>query len=225
VTDRRPTAEANAIEIVIRPWAEGDLELAMRLLGDPAMTEHLGGPETPDQIRRRHGRYLAMTDPAEGQMLTVILRHSGTAVGSTGFWPHDDNGETVWETGWFVLPEYQGQGIATAATRLAVEAAWRAVRRPVHAFPNVENAVSNAIARKLGMRLIGPRDFEYPKGHWMTCNDWVIEPPSVHPGPIQRVARSPSPDPMSRSGARQPVPRRADAGRPLSRRSRASRAG
>jgi hypothetical protein len=27
------------------------------------------------------------------------------------------------------------------------------------------------------MRLIGPRDFEYPKGHSMTCNDWVIAPP------------------------------------------------
>jgi RimJ/RimL family protein N-acetyltransferase len=76
-----------------------------------------------------------------------------------------------------MVPEYQGQGIATAATRLAVEGAWRAVRRPVHAFPNIENAASNAIARKVGMRLIGPRDFEYPKGHSMTCNDWVIAPP------------------------------------------------
>jgi len=24
---------------------------------------------------------------------------------------------------------------------------------------------------------VGAESFEYPKGHWMTCNDWVIDPP------------------------------------------------
>jgi hypothetical protein len=29
----------------IRPWSDGDLHLLERLLGDPAMNVHLGGPE------------------------------------------------------------------------------------------------------------------------------------------------------------------------------------
>jgi hypothetical protein len=26
---------------------------------------------------------------------------------------------------------------------------------------------------------LGPSEDEYPKGHWMTCNDWMIEPPDA----------------------------------------------
>ena len=45
-------------DLDLRPWLEGDLPLLERLMGDPAMTEHLGGPETPEKIRERHERYL-----------------------------------------------------------------------------------------------------------------------------------------------------------------------
>ncbi len=72
----------------------------------------------------------------------------------------------------------QGRGFATAATRLVVEAAWAAIPRPVHAYPNVANAASNAIARKAGFRLLGSESLEYPKGHWMMCKDWVVAPPA-----------------------------------------------
>lgn len=164
--------------VVLRRWAADDLSVMRRLLGDPAMTAHIGGPETPEQIERRHEKYLAMTDPTDGAMFAVALEPDGAVVGQVGYWTHEEEGhDPVWETGWFVLPEFQGRGIATAATRLAVEAAWAAVARPVHAYPNAENAASNAIARKAGLRLLGSREFEYPKGQWMTCNDWVIDPP------------------------------------------------
>ena len=164
--------------IRLRPYRAGDLWLQRRFLGDPTMTEHLGGPETDEQIVRRHERYLAMTEPAVGAMFIAELGPAWQPVGSIGYWEHaEGDGTVVWETGWFVLPEFQGRGIATAATRLGIEAAWAAVARPMHAYPSVENGPSNAICRKVGMRLLGPSSFEYPKGHWMTCNDWVIDPP------------------------------------------------
>ena len=49
-----------------------DLDLMIALLGDPAMTEHLGGPETPEALRKRLDRYLAMT-PAEGRMFVISV--------------------------------------------------------------------------------------------------------------------------------------------------------
>ena len=45
----------------------------------------------------------------------------------------------------------------------------------MHAFPNVENAPSNAICRKLGFTLLGAQEFEYPKGHFMLCNDRQLD--------------------------------------------------
>ena len=50
-------------EVTLRPWAVDDLPLLRRLLGDPAMMEHLGGPETPE--RWSEGlRNLNPTDPS-----------------------------------------------------------------------------------------------------------------------------------------------------------------
>jgi RimJ/RimL family protein N-acetyltransferase len=169
--------------IRLRRWGPGDLDLLRRFLADPEMTLHLGGPETEEQIVRRHERYLALDDPLKGRMFVIETEPgpgggNARAVGSVGYWEHaEDDAPVVWETGWFVLPEVHGRGIATAGTRLAIEAAWAVLPRPMHAYPSVDNAASNAVARKLGMRLLGSREFEYPKGHWMTCNDWVIDPP------------------------------------------------
>jgi RimJ/RimL family protein N-acetyltransferase len=78
--------------------------------------------------------------------------------------------------GWMIVPERQVRGIAVAATGLAIELARREGRhRFMHAFPNVANAPSNAICGKLGFELLAACEFEFPKGHLMTCNDWRLE--------------------------------------------------
>ena len=33
----------------------------------------------------------------------------------------------------------------------------------------------NAICRKLGFALLEACEFEFPKGHFMTCNDWRLD--------------------------------------------------
>jgi RimJ/RimL family protein N-acetyltransferase len=75
-----------------------------------------------------------------------------------------------------VVPEFQGRGIAMAATAQAIELAKRDKKhRFMHAFPNVDNAPSNAICRKLGFELLEACEFEFPKGHFMICNDWRLD--------------------------------------------------
>ena len=168
------------VAVRLRPYGRDDRWIQDRFLKDPESTEHLGGPETDEQIARRHERYLAMTDPAKGAMFVIEAGPDGSPAGSVGYWEQTEpDGTVVWETGWYVLPELRGRGIAAAGTRLAIDAAWAAVRRPMHAYPNVDNAPSNTICRKLGMRLRATNEYEYPKGHWMTCNDWVIDPPAA----------------------------------------------
>ena len=44
-------------DVHIRPWSESDLQVVERLMGEPAVTEHLGGPESPQKFRERHVRY------------------------------------------------------------------------------------------------------------------------------------------------------------------------
>lgn len=159
-------------DVAIEPWADGDLPLLHRLLGDPAMMAHLGGVETPAQIEARHARYLADEDG----VYRIVDLATGDGVGWVGFWEHEWAGRPAYEVGWSVVPEEQGRGIAAAGTRLALTAAAaRARHRWIHAFPAVDNVPSNAICAKLDFVLRGEIDFEYPKGSQMRCHDWCFD--------------------------------------------------
>ena len=162
-------------EVSLRPWSGEDLPLLVRLLGDPKMTEHLGGPESPEKLRERHERYTALHGSGRGEMFVIEVGRGSEPAGSVGYWEKEWLGETVWETGWSIVPELQGRGIATRAAVLAVAAArGEGTHRSIHAFPSVDNGPSNAVCRKAGFTLRGAYDFEYPPGNILRCNDWFV---------------------------------------------------
>ncbi|KUF17503.1 MULTISPECIES: GNAT family N-acetyltransferase [Streptomyces] len=164
-----------APDIRLTPWSEGDFDLLVRH-NAPEMTAHLGGPESDEKLLDRHRRYVGLEGSRSGWMFRIATGPEGKPAGIVGFWETAHRGEDVWEAGWGVLPEFQGQGIAAAAVRLVVaEARGTQARRHLHAFPSVENAASNGVCRKAGFVLLGEEDMEYPKGHWMRCNDWRID--------------------------------------------------
>jgi RimJ/RimL family protein N-acetyltransferase len=166
------TDSAVVAEVRIEPWGSGDLGLLEQLVGDPAMMEHLGGPESAEKIAERQGRY---EQPGSG-MFKIVDAESGAACGSVGFWEREWRDRTVWETGWSVIPSFQGRGIAVAATSLVLARARETgEHRFVHAFPAVDNPASNAICRRLGFTLLEVCRFEYPPGNWMQCNDWQLD--------------------------------------------------
>ena len=162
-------------DIVIRPYEDGDLPLLLRLLGDPSMMVHLGGPESPEALARRHARYLHGDTSAQG-LFTIVVGPEGTSAGWAGYWESAWRGERVWECGWHVLREQQGRGVASAGAGLMLDDARRRhAHRFIHAFPSVENAASNGLCRRLGFELLGEVDVEYPKGHMMRSCDWRLD--------------------------------------------------
>jgi RimJ/RimL family protein N-acetyltransferase len=156
----------------LEPWGDGDLPLLEQLLGDPAMMEHLGGPESPEKLAERQARY----QRAGSGMFKIVDEATGDAVGSVGYWERATRDAQVYETGWSVLPAFQGRGIAGMATAQVIDRARaEGKHRFLHAYPSVDNAASNAICRKLGFTLVEEVDFEYPKGSFMRCNDWRLD--------------------------------------------------
>jgi len=163
-------------EVWLQPWGEDDLPLLEKLLGDPVMTTHLGGPETPEQILRRHQRYLHLPEDGTDQMFKIVWGPNGEGVGNVGYWRKTWRDQAVYEIGWLVLPAYQGQGVATKAAAAAIDHARQEPNYQfMHAFPSVSNPASNAICRKLGFTLIEECQVEYPPGRSMTVNDWRLE--------------------------------------------------
>lgn len=164
----------NAVRIEL--WGEGDLPLLKKLLGDPVMTEHLGGPESDEQLVKRQARCERLTEEGKGRMFKIVHEATGEAVGSVGYWESTHHGEAIYEMGWSVLPTFQGRGIAGVAVAQALVIAQSDGKyRFLHAFPSVDNLSSNALCRKSGFTLVEECEFEYPKGCFMRCNDWRLD--------------------------------------------------
>ncbi|MGW4504299.1 GNAT family N-acetyltransferase [Streptomyces sp. NPDC004436] len=178
------------------PWSESDFWLLERA-NEPAMTEHLGGPESPAKLLDRQRRYEALgaREPAAGRMFRIEwltpdhesghpgpdtpARPAGPSpapavtVGSIGFWEREWRGEAVYETGWAVLPEFQGRGLAAAAlTELLAHIGAHGTRDSVHAFPGTDHPASNAVCRRAGFTYLGDVDLEYPPGVPHPSCDW-----------------------------------------------------
>jgi RimJ/RimL family protein N-acetyltransferase len=160
-------------DAALRPWSDQDLPLLWRTAGDASMTEHLGGPEPPEKIAWRHELYGTLADSGEGRMFVIVAGPAAESVGRVGYWEREWGGETVWEGGWHVLPEFQGRGLATLGVATAMERAREERRhRSVYAFPAVENLPSNGVCRKVGFELLG--EVEFPPGTLRRSNEWRL---------------------------------------------------
>ena len=138
----------------LRSWSEGDSPL-LTAANTPAMTTFLGGPESPEDVVRRHEKYLRLH--REGAARAFAILDEEEAVGWVGWWHTERDGSAAAEMGWFVVPEAQGRGVARAAVELAVAdaAALLPAGRMLYAFPAVENAASNALCARAGFARLG----------------------------------------------------------------------
>ncbi len=165
-------------DIKIRPYSDDDMLVLEKTLGDPSQMIHLNGPENHERLERRHEEYVRMSiDPIAGCMYTITVHSGSVPVGHTGYWETEWNGEKGWETGWFVIPEFQGKGIATAAMRILIDQLATLNIDSVFAYPSVTNEASNAISKKLGFTVIEEMDYEYPResGKLLRCNVWKLD--------------------------------------------------
>jgi len=159
-------------DVRLEPWGPGDIGVLHQALGDPAMMQYLGGPETPEKIAERQSRY----EQPGSRQYKIVVDDELEGAGWVGYWEREWLDQNVYEVGWSVLPAYQGRGVAGMATAQLIEVATaERDRRFMHAYPSVDNAPSNAICRKLGFELRGAHEFEYPPGSLMTCNDWRLD--------------------------------------------------
>lgn len=158
--------------VELQVYTDADFALSEALETDPEVMRELGGPIEREKLPEIHQRRLAAP-----WWFKIVVEEGGPGVGTIGVWETEHGDETLHETGWMVLPAYQGQGIASAALTLLIERARAEPRFPsLHAFPPVTNAPSNALCRKFGFTLLGEDDFEY-SGRTLHCNHWALDTP------------------------------------------------
>lgn len=128
------------------------------------MMRHLGGPMPLDLARERFQKWLDIKASSDFGPCVISFRGQPEIIGAVGVFPNDVEGESVYEIGWWVLPEHQNKGIAfEAAEGLDRYAATRLKPYTLTAFPNETNIASNRICEKLGMKKI--KLVSYPYGN------------------------------------------------------------
>jgi len=161
----------------LRNLSNDDLWLYEAIHCDPAMMEHLGGPLPREGLAEKLVRDVASVEADTSWILVILPADDpNTAAGSVAVWEHVfDDGTTVNEIGWMVRPPFQGRGLGSEAVRTVLDRA-RAEGRwsPLHAFPPVSNARSNAMCRKMGFTWIRESDFQF-RGRTLRCNDWSLD--------------------------------------------------
>jgi RimJ/RimL family protein N-acetyltransferase len=165
------------------PYSDADIALIEELECHPDTMRELGGPVDRDQVPQIHARRLATVANGEWYF-KIVLEPGSPPAGSIGIWSAQWRGQEINETGWMVLPAFQGRGVASRALELILSMARSAGRfEQIHAFPSVGNAPSNALCRRFGFQLTEETDFDY-RGTQLRVNVWVLEvgDPGLEPG-------------------------------------------
>src|SRR2546429_5637826 len=84
-------------------------------MGDPAMTEHLGGPESEEKLTERQGRYERIGGTGTGRMFKIVDEATGEPAGSVGYWEKDWRDTTVYQTRRSGVPRVPGPRVAGGA--------------------------------------------------------------------------------------------------------------
>lgn len=135
-----------------RPWSEADIELALALWGDPAVTRLIGGPFSPGQVQERLSREIATARSHGVQYWPVFLLATGEHVGCCGLRPYRSE-ERVYEIGIHLRAVYWGQGYAPEATRAVMAYAFEVLgANALFAGHNPANGASRRILGQLGFR-------------------------------------------------------------------------
>jgi RimJ/RimL family protein N-acetyltransferase len=97
-------------------YEDDDFELTEALETDPVVMRELGAPIERSRLPAIHPRRLR--DP---WWFKIVPAPGGPAAGTIGVWESTLDREVIHETGWLVLPAFQGRGLASTALRSLIE--------------------------------------------------------------------------------------------------------
>lgn len=163
--------------LILRPTAMEDFPRWAEAMADPASSRFIGGPAAPEVSWRGFMTMAGAWSLTGVAMFSVIEKSTGLWVGRLGPWkPLGWPGN---EVGWGLHADAIGKGYAlegaTAAMHYAFDVlGWDDV---IHCI-NPANRPSEALAERLGSRLIGPTKLPppydaLPSNKWgQTREDW-----------------------------------------------------
>jgi RimJ/RimL family protein N-acetyltransferase len=141
----------------LRPPVEDDVPTITRICRDPDIQRWTRVPSPYTQAHARQFVHLSADALATGEGLHLLaVDEDEQILGAAGL--SVDGAELSGDLGYWVAPEARGRGVATRSSRLLCRLAFdRLGLGYVGLMAAADNAVSNAVARRLGFTLEGTR--------------------------------------------------------------------
>ena len=135
-----------------RQWMSTDLSFALAIWGDAKVTRLVGGPFSEEKVAARLDREIASMSAHGVQYWPIFLLKTGEHVGAAGMRVRESD-EPLRSVGYYLRPEYWGQGLATEAGRAVVNYAFESLgANSLFAGHHPENVTSGRVLEKLGFR-------------------------------------------------------------------------
>lgn len=158
---------AETERLILRTWRDEDRPVYLAACNTAAVTAHLNGPASPEEIDAAFGR-IASSQAENGFSFWAIERKSDAALlGYCGLRICDDLERPVYgevEIGWRLREDAWGRGYALEAARACLEWAWANLDADrVVSFTIPANEPSWRLMERLGMERRADLDFAHPK--------------------------------------------------------------
>ncbi|MBO9581653.1 MAG: GNAT family N-acetyltransferase [Sphingobium sp.] len=159
---------ATTDRLVLRRWEEGDVAAWLEHLNTPAVTEHLGGPRSLDEVTEKFAKMTRAWDEDGFSFLAMALRSCGTFLGTCGIAriatdaaPEELRGAV--QIGWQLRADQWGRGLATEAARAMAGIAFGlAGLDRLYSQTSLRNGASWRVMEKLGMSRRPDLDYDDP---------------------------------------------------------------
>jgi RimJ/RimL family protein N-acetyltransferase len=138
-----------------RPYIQSDAEFYVALVADPRVMQYIGDGTTRSRevALGRLESLIARYDAQAKTGLMVLERKSdGRAIGHAGLVPQTVDGVNELEIGYWIAPEFWGEGYATEAAATLRDHGLRTLGRlRLISIIQPANTASMAVAQKIGM--------------------------------------------------------------------------
>ena len=133
-------------------WTAADLDLALGLWGDPAVTRYMGGPFSHEQVADRLQFEIDTYEHHGLQYWPLFLHDSGVHVGCCGVAPHRSEGP-VYQFGYQLRPAHWRQGYLREVAPVIIADAFDSLgAAALYAGHHPENEASRRVLVALGFR-------------------------------------------------------------------------
>lgn len=153
--------------LIVRPWRKEDRSVYLATCNSEAVTAHLGGPASVEDIDSALERIGASQEENGFCFWAVERKSDGAFLGYCGLKVANDGGSPIdgeIEIGWRLREDAQGQGYATEAAAACLLWAWQNLDVPrVVAITVPANRRSWRVMERLGMTRRADLDFAHPK--------------------------------------------------------------